>query len=111
QPFFTPDQRVVLEGLVRGNYAISNNVNVSTLQEFRAAGLANNVKQVRVKDAMHSSSAGVLWTMNRPPNPNAAKLMANWLLTHEGQQNYSQALGRNSLRADVELFDPLTFPD
>src|SRR5438876_324113 len=37
QPFFTRDQRQVVEGLVRGNYAVSNNANQADLQEFLEA--------------------------------------------------------------------------
>ncbi len=111
QPFFTRDTRQVVEALVRGTYAISNNANQAELQEFLEAGVGKNVKRVRVKDAMHSSSAGVLWAVNKAPHPKAAQLLMNWLLTKEAQAAYSKFLGRNSLRADVDLYDPLTFPD
>ena len=111
QPFFTRDPRQMVEGLVRDKYAIANNVNESFLEEFRQAGLGQNVRKVRVKDAMHSSSAGALWLVNKAPHPNAGKLMANWLLTKEGQEIYSKNTGRNSLRNDVETVDPVTMPE
>ncbi|MFH1122216.1 MAG: hypothetical protein V1758_00995 [Pseudomonadota bacterium] len=44
---------------------------------------------------------GLIAAFNQAPNPNAAKLFANWFLTKEGQTVYSRAAGAESARLDV----------
>jgi len=110
QPFFTRDPRQVVEGLVRGRYAFGNNVNKATLREFQEAGVGQNVKNVPLAGAMHVANSGAVWAVNRAPHPNAAKLLINWLLTKEGQEQFSKNLENNSVRADVEPVDPVTRP-
>ena len=46
--------------------------------------------------------------VNRPPHPNARKLFVNWLLGRDGQIVIGRALGTNSARLDVPVFDPET---
>jgi ABC-type Fe3+ transport system substrate-binding protein len=48
-----------------------------------------------------SSGAGNLGLFNRPPNPHAARVYVNWLLTKEGQYLYGRVLKYVSKRLDV----------
>jgi iron(III) transport system substrate-binding protein len=48
-----------------------------------------------------SPAAGNVAIFNRAPNPNAAKVYVNWLLTKEGQTPFIQATGYVSSRLDV----------
>ena len=48
-----------------------------------------------------SASTGALGLFNYAPHPNAAKLLANWLLSQEGQATWSENVGDNSRRSDV----------
>ena len=110
QPVFSRDVRQVVEGLVRGKFAIANNITKSVFQAVLVAGVWKNAKLVPIKDAMHVANAGAVWAANRAPHPNAAKLMANWLLTKEGATVFCQASVNNSLRRDVEAIDPVSVP-
>jgi iron(III) transport system substrate-binding protein len=56
----------------------------------------------QLKEGTHVSPAsGSLSVFNRAPNPNAAKVYINWLLTKEGQTNYIRATGYVSARLDA----------
>jgi ABC-type Fe3+ transport system substrate-binding protein len=48
--------------------------------------------------------------VKRGPNPNAAKIYINWLLSKAGQTNYVQVVDENSRRLDVPG-PPDTAPD
>ena len=111
EPVFSRDTRQVVEGLVRGKFAIANNVTKSILQEFLDAGLAKNVRLIPVRNAMHVANAGAVWAANRAPHPNAAKLVVNWLLTKEGATVFCQASVNNSLRKDVAPIDLVSAPE
>jgi ABC-type Fe3+ transport system substrate-binding protein len=50
---------------------------------------------------MNGSSSATVVKINKSPNPNAAAVFINWLLTAEGQMLWSAATGQISLRADV----------
>jgi ABC-type Fe3+ transport system substrate-binding protein len=53
-----------------------------------------------------NSSDHVIHYANNAPNPNAATLFINWLLSNEGSTSCSKNLEDNSRRADVPVFDP-----
>ena len=110
EPTFTRDNRQIAEALVRGRYAIGNALTAPNLQEFLDAGLGKNVKLIDLADASHLSNAFAVWLVNRAPDPNAAKLFVNWVLTKEGQQAYSSNTQLNSRRTDVAVVDPSAFP-
>lgn len=59
---------------------------------------------------MHVANSGAVWVVNKAPHPNAAKLLANWLLSREGAATFSKHIENNSLRADVEVVDPISQP-
>jgi len=111
EPFYSREPRQIAEALVRDKYAIANNLTKSTLQEFRDAGVAGHVKDLRVQNGMHVANSGALWAVNKAPHPNAAKLLANWLLSPAGAGTFSKHIENNSLRADVEVVDPVTRPE
>ena len=48
-----------------------------------------------------SPGFGALSLFHRPPHPNAAKVYINWLLSKEGQSEFSRATGYVSGRVDV----------
>src|SRR5262249_46843281 len=48
-----------------------------------------------------SPTNGNLALFNRAPNPNAAKIYINWLLSKEGQTVFARANGYVSARLDV----------
>ncbi|MEK7215897.1 MAG: ABC transporter substrate-binding protein [Chloroflexota bacterium] len=101
QPTFARDNRAIVEGVVRGRYAIGLGNVDSFLQSFRDEGAGQNVKGLNFTDAGAVATAGALFLMNRAPHPNAAKLFINWLLTKEGQTIWCNFNSWNSRRLDV----------
>jgi len=105
QPTFIRDARQLMEGIVRGRYAVVLGIRVEVLQEFREQGVAGKVKILDIADADYLP-AFCAFLVNKAPNPNAAKLFINWFLTKEGQTALAKNLPANSARTDVEIFDP-----
>lgn len=61
--------------------------------------------------AIYSGSNGTLVLLNRAPNPNAARLFINWLLSREGQTSFQRIMNTadlvmESLRVDIPK-DPI----
>ncbi|MSQ27340.1 MAG: extracellular solute-binding protein [Dehalococcoidia bacterium] len=101
---FTRDQRAVTEGLVRGRYAIAL-YNVKTVfQEFADQGLGKNIQYLDYPQADYAPAYSV-FAFNRAPNPNAAKLFINWLLTKDTQEYVCSVVPTNSARLDVTNYD------
>ncbi|MEK7214454.1 MAG: extracellular solute-binding protein, partial [Chloroflexota bacterium] len=109
EPTFTRDFRQLADGLVRGKYPIAGGLTAPDLREFKDAGQAKNVKYVDVPEADYLVST-TAFLFKRAPHPNAAKIMANWLLTKEGQTIWSKALDQNSRRKDVPIANQETAP-
>ncbi len=105
------DNRLQVEEVVRGKYAIGLAPNPDSMATFLNLGTPLDVvifKQgVRV-----TSAAGAVGVPSKFPHPNAAKLFVNWLLTKEGQTIFSKGFGNPSLRADVstEGFNTIFLP-
>jgi iron(III) transport system substrate-binding protein len=60
---------------------------------------------------LYSGSNGTLALMNQAPNPNAAKVFINWLLSREGQASYQKIMNTpdliaESMRTDISK-DPV----
>lgn len=107
------DKRLILEALIKGQYAIAL-VGAGTeglIADFDALGLTKNIQYVELE---HVETAGksthVLVSFTRPPHPNAASLFINWLLTKEGSEAYSKHAQTNSRRVDVAPAFPETVP-
>lgn len=101
QPFFTRDDRQLAEGVARGQYPITLGNIDNYLQGFREQGIAKSVKALHLSDAGVIITIGCLFLMNRAPDPNAAKLFINWVLTKDAQNAWCQANAWNSRRLDV----------
>lgn len=102
------EQRQMMELLMRGQYAIGVTVvNEQLLVDFLAQGVARNLKYIDMEDADYLSATGnIVFLFNRAPNPNAAKLFLNWLLTKEGQVAWVETTKENSRRLDVPAGNP-----
>jgi len=95
---FTRDLRSQGEWVARGKYPIGIGVKYELLTEFIQAGIPISVNPAT--EGAFVTSAGIA-LMKNAPNPNAAKLFLNWLLSREGQIVASKAYGRQSAREDV----------
>jgi iron(III) transport system substrate-binding protein len=106
----TNNSRQQVDWLVRGNYPVAISVTSNILFHMQDTGLAQNVKPLR-GPLKYSSSFGGLIAFQNAPNPNAAKVYANWLLTREVQDRIAKAANYNSRRKDVAPGEPLTQVD
>ncbi len=110
EPVFTRDQRQATEMLIRGGYAVATGPDEALLDDFKNSGVTVNVSTQRMSDATYIQG-GSVWLFKNAPNPNAAKLFINWLLSKEGQALWCEkATQENSRRADVPVFYPDAYP-
>ncbi len=99
------DNRMLVESVARGKFAIGLAPERPSLVEFTHAGAPIGIVNGRF---ITSSSANIAV----PPkfaHPNASVVFINWLLSKEGQTAFSQSFGAPSLRNDVstEGIDPM----
>ena len=95
---FTRDLRLHVEWVARGKYPIGIGMKTESVTEFIKAGAP--ISYNPVAEGSFTSSAGIA-LMKNAPNPNAAKLFLNWLLSREGQIIASRAYGFQSAREDI----------
>lgn len=95
----TRDKRLVVEWVARGKYPLAFGAGTSIVIELINQGVP--VDMVSFKEGHGTTASGVVVMFNRAPNPNAARLFANWFLSKDAQQVYSVASGKMSRRLDV----------
>lgn len=96
----TPKQ--VVDWIVRGTHPIALGVDSATLNNYQAQGIGKGVALVPDPRGTILSKWGNVMLMDGAPNPNAAKLFVNWLLSQEGQAAWASLGKVNSRRADVK---------
>lgn len=106
----TGNNRQQIDWLIRGNYPIAISVTSNILFNMKETGLAQNVVSLQGPQK-YSSSFGGLIAFQNPPNPNAAKVYANWVLTQKAQTAIAEAANYNSRRTDVKPGEPATVVD
>ncbi|MQA66996.1 MAG: extracellular solute-binding protein [Alphaproteobacteria bacterium] len=109
---FTTNRRLLAEWAVRGRYPISLGMGENDLEVFLKEGLGKNVLPLgdsAYKVQMLSPGFGSVGIIDKAPNPNAAAVYVNWLLSQEGQQAWVN-VPRNSRRTDVKVLDPKLSP-
>jgi iron(III) transport system substrate-binding protein len=114
---FHTNARPIVDGLAKGKFALAVQIAGIARQLDRLA--ADGAKVMRwgearkgpVKEALilrNPAASHNFGLMNRPPNPNAAKLFVNWFLSKEGQtvrHTKSASSTDQSLREDLTEFD------
>lgn len=99
---FTRVQRQLVEGIARGDYAISLGASATDIEAFRKEGVSTIVI-----GNMSDSGGSVLGGVSLPvvaknnPHPNATKVFVNWYLSQNGQQVYVDVVKTPSRRTDV----------
>jgi iron(III) transport system substrate-binding protein len=110
EPVITRDQRQTTEMLIRGSMAIATGPTEILVDDFKSSGVDAKVDKIMFPDAT-TLSGGSVWLFKNAPNPNAAKLFINWLLTKEGQTVWNEkALLENSRRTDITPIVPDRYP-
>ncbi|MBN9427656.1 MAG: extracellular solute-binding protein [Burkholderiales bacterium] len=92
----------VVDWIVRGTYPIAIGVDSATLNGYQAQGIGKNVVLVQDPRGTILSKWGNIMLMNRAPNPNAARLFVNWMLTTQAQAVWAETGKVNSRRTDVK---------
>lgn len=100
KPVVIRDQRLQMEWLAQGKYPLLFPPKTDTYTSFKNAGAPLNIV-IPAEGTYLASGSGALSLINRAPHPAAARLFINWLLTREGQTEFSKAHGSQSGRLDV----------
>jgi len=107
QPTFGRDRRQITDWLAQGRYALC--VGCRDTNKAKNQGLpVDEMDQVEWKEGFNiTSGGGSISFIKGAPNPNAAKVFANWFLSRRGQialQKYKDLYGEdspNSRRIDI----------
>jgi iron(III) transport system substrate-binding protein len=112
-PVLSTDARQLTEQMVRGAYPIGlGAISQSILLDFLAQGQGKNLKPIPTLELDYvNSSDHVLHYANKAPNPNAARVFVNWVLSKEGSAVYANLSQDNSRRADVPVQDQNLVPE
>jgi len=96
------DQRVLAESLAKGKMAIVIGLTYYSLLPFVNAGLPVKPMPPVKEGTFGTAGSGNLCIIKNPPHPNATKVFVNWLLTKEGQEATTKAMGQATRRVDVD---------
>jgi iron(III) transport system substrate-binding protein len=95
----------VTAAIVDGQVPIALGVRPKALNPLRAQGRGHHIQYLDLPDADFVGATGMLY-FDQAPHPAAARLFANWVLTHEVQTILASSLLTNSARTDVPSFEP-----
>jgi iron(III) transport system substrate-binding protein len=96
------DQRVLGESLAKGKVAVVIGLTYYSLLPFVQAGLPVKPVPLLKEGTYGTGGSGNVAIIKNPPHPNATKVFINWLLSKEGQEITTKALGQATRRLDVE---------
>jgi iron(III) transport system substrate-binding protein len=96
------DQRLLSENLAKGKSAIVIGITYYSFAPFLKAGLPVKPLPNPREGVYASGGSGHLVIIKNPPHPNATKVFVNWLLSKEGQEAFTQAIGQATRRLDVD---------
>lgn len=96
------DQRLLAQSLATGKVAITIGLTYYSFQPFIEAGLPVDALPNFKEGTYISGGSGNLVVIKDPPHPNATKVFLNWLLSREGQEVFSHAMGQATRRLDVD---------
>ena len=96
------DQRLLAENLAKGKVSLTIGLSFYSFVSFIKAGLPVRALPNPKEGTYVSSSSGNVVILKSAPHPNGAKLFVNWLLSKEGQEVFSKALGQGTRRLDVD---------
>jgi iron(III) transport system substrate-binding protein len=113
QPVISGDRRQLNDWLARGTYPICLTCRAVDTQELQQAGF--KLREIFELEGIRNriNSAPFLISLaNKAPNPNAARIFANWMATKEVLELYSRNDGAVTMRNDVDesFVDQRTIP-
>jgi len=96
------DQRQLADMLAKGKVPFTIGLSYYTFAPFLKAGLPIKPMPDLKEGSYTSCGSGALTVVKHSPHPNATKVFINWLLSREGQEIYSKAMGQATRRLDVD---------
>ena len=96
------NQRQLAESLANGKAALSIGLSYYTFSPFLKAGLPIKPLPAPEEGIYASSGSGNVVKLKTAPHPNASKVFINWLLSREGQEVFTGAMGQPTRRLDVD---------
>ncbi len=105
----TRDARLQGEWVAKGKYPVAIAPSTAVITPLFKAGAPVAWAKISDGGLMHPSGS-VFGLADKPPHPNAAKVLFNWLLTAEGQRLFSDAYGQPPLRKGIPAESVLLIP-
>jgi iron(III) transport system substrate-binding protein len=96
------DQRLLAESLAKGRVAVMIGNTYYSYVPFLKAGLPIKALPTLKEGNYGTGGSGNLAIIKTPAHPNSTKVFVNWLLSREGQEVVSRALGQATRRLDVD---------
>lgn len=108
QPVVVRDQRLQIDWVAKGRYAVALWPQPAPFAEYREAGAPITFIPTPAEGTQLAVGGGSLSIVNRAPHPNAARVFINWLLSKEGQLYMQTTQQLQSARVDIstEGLDP-----
>ncbi|MBI2934186.1 MAG: extracellular solute-binding protein [Chloroflexi bacterium] len=100
EPALTRDQRLLIEWVARGKYAVALAPTVAQTTDLIRSGAPIRYPEMK-EPTLTTSSTGNIFAFDKAPHPNAARLFVNWILSKEGATVFSKAHGFATTRPDV----------
>lgn len=107
RPVIQENVRITTEWVATGRYPIAIGVDDNFFEELLKQGVGKDTETRQGPLYMAARGVGVF---KNAPNPNAARVWVNWLLSQEGQRAWSEHVG-NSRRTDVPVRRQAEYPD
>jgi len=96
------DQRLLAESLAKGKVAVTIGLSYYSFLPFLKAGLPIKSLPTLKEGTYGTGGSGNLAIIKAPAHPNSTRVFVNWLLSREGQEVVSRALGQATRRLDVD---------
>jgi ABC-type Fe3+ transport system substrate-binding protein len=105
---YSRDERQMIDWLGAGKYAIAFFVTEVEAAAKQGLPIRDFEPSQFREGAFVGPSQGGVNLFKNPPNPNAAKIAINWLLSREGQESYQKVFAsvgdvRQSMREDIAM--------
>jgi iron(III) transport system substrate-binding protein len=103
KPLFTRDRRQIADWLARGVAPISFSARTEDVEKLKQEGFpVTEIFDLPDFPGTLGASPWFVTLLNRAPNPNAARLFVNWIVSKEAMDIYSRARSNPTLRADLD---------
>ena len=113
KPVYTRERRQMADWLARGTYPICMNCREDDVRPLLKEGF--KIVEIFELGGLMPTINGSPWLLsvaNKAPNPRAAQVFANWILSKEGLEIYARGYGSAPLRTDIDesFLNPANIP-